>query len=94
MVMNSLRSKNAEQAKVTHIHKNTKEKLRGTQFCITNFAYHTILTPSYITITDNGHNQQCHNTMKAAITYRTNQELKFLYMKKNNESSLHGRELI
>lgn len=42
MVLNYLKSINAEQAKVTHIHKNTKEKLRGTQFGVADFAYHTI----------------------------------------------------
>ena len=39
------------------------------------------LTPNYIKITTNIHNKQGHYNMKAAITYRINQELTFLFLK-------------
>jgi hypothetical protein len=39
------------------------------------------LTPQYIAIKVNGHNRQSQNTLKAAIKYRINQELKYLYQK-------------
>ena len=41
------------------------------------------LTRNYISINKNGNNRQCLNTIKAATQYRLNQELKFLYTKKN-----------
>jgi hypothetical protein len=40
------------------------------------------LKPNYIGIKINGNNKQCHNTTKMAIKYQINQEIKFLYIKK------------
>jgi hypothetical protein len=42
------------------------------------------LTPNYICIKIKGNNPQCRKTIKAATLYRLNQELKFLYVKKQN----------
>ena len=42
------------------------------------------LTPKYISIRINGSNRQCNNTLKFATSYRINQEIKFLYVKKAN----------
>jgi hypothetical protein len=39
------------------------------------------LTLNYIKITTNSHNKQGHYNMKAAINYRINQELTFLFLK-------------
>ena len=40
------------------------------------------MKPNYINIRTNGNNRQCNNTMKAAIRFCINQEIKFLYIKK------------
>ena len=40
------------------------------------------LTPTYINIRIDGKNQQCQRTHKAAIRFRMNQEIKYLYTKK------------
>jgi hypothetical protein len=40
------------------------------------------LKPNYINIKINGNNQQCNNTIRTAVRYRLNQEIKFLYIKK------------
>ena len=40
------------------------------------------LTPNYINIKINGNNRQCNNTIRTAVRYRLNQEIKFLYIKK------------
>jgi hypothetical protein len=37
---------------------------------------------NYINIRINGNNRQCNNTMKAAVRFCINQEIKFLYIKK------------
>jgi len=41
------------------------------------------LTPTYVNISINGKNQQCQKTLGTANQYRINQEIKFLYTKKN-----------
>jgi len=43
------------------------------------------LTPNYICIKVNRNNPQCQKMKNAAIHYRINQELKFLYAKKKNK---------
>ena len=43
---------------------------------------HKQLTPKYISIKINGNNPQRQKTIKAATHYHLNQELKFLYVKK------------
>jgi len=40
------------------------------------------IRPNYIHIKINGNNKQCQNTMRTAIRTRVNQEIKFLYFKK------------
>ena len=47
--------------------------------------------PKYVIIEVNGHNRQSRNTLKTAIKYRINQELKYLYIKKQklNEQLYH-----
>jgi len=45
------------------------------------------LTPNYINIRVNGNNTRSQKTKHTAIRYRINQELKFLYIKKNNSTS-------
>jgi hypothetical protein len=40
------------------------------------------LTSNYISIKISGKNKECQKTIKAATQYRLNQELKFLYVKK------------
>jgi hypothetical protein len=40
------------------------------------------LRPKCINIRINGNNRQCNNTMKAAVQFRLNWEIKFLYIKK------------
>jgi hypothetical protein len=47
------------------------------------------LTPNYIKIIIKGHNRQYCNTKKAATTHRIDQELKFLYNKKQMHKIRH-----
>ena len=46
------------------------------------------LRPKCINIRINGNNRRCNNTMKAAVRFRLNQEIKFLYIKKQKLNSL------
>jgi hypothetical protein len=50
-----------------------------------------VFTPKYIAVKVNGHNRQSQNILKTAIKYRINQELKYLYIKKQklNEQLYH-----
>ena len=75
---------NAQQAKSSYNYRKIKEKLHKTNASIWfNKTYKAEqLTPKYIHITVNGNNRQRQNTKNAAIIYRINQELKFLYKKK------------
>jgi len=75
---------NAKQAKEAHQYRNTKENLYKTNATI---KYNKIckekqLTPKYISNKINGKNSQCQKTIKAATQYCLNQELRFLYVKK------------
>jgi len=69
MVMNYLKLISAQQAKVTHTYKNTKENLHRTKAAIwfnkLCRSYH--LTPDYIEVTINGYNKQYHNIMKSGV---------------------------
>jgi hypothetical protein len=75
---------NAQQAKSAYNCRNTKEKLHKT---IASIWFKQIckleqLSPKYIHITVIGNNRKSFNTKNAAIKYRINQELKYLYKKK------------
>jgi hypothetical protein len=74
----------ARQAKEVYQYKNIKEKLHRTNAAIwyIKSCRQLQLTPKYIAINVNGHNRQSQNTLKTAIKYRINQELKYLYIKK------------
>jgi hypothetical protein len=75
----------AQQAKQIYQYKKIKEKLYKSS--ATTWYNKTCrkkqLTPKYISFKINGTNHQCLNTIKAATHYCINQELKFLYIKKN-----------
>ena len=78
---------NAQEAKQLYQYKNIKEKPYNTNAAI---WYKTTgrqkqLTPSCISIKINGNNPQCRKTIKAARHYSLNQELKFLYVKKQKK---------
>ena len=74
----------ARQAKDVYQYKNITEKLHRTNAAIwhNKLCRQLQLTPKYIAIKVNGHNRQSRNTLKTAIEYRINQELKYLYIKK------------
>ena len=77
---------NAQQAKIIHIYENIKMKLYK---CVAAIWYNKTcklrhLTPRYIHITVNGNNPQCRKTKSAAIQFRLQQEIKFLYVKKQH----------
>ena len=63
---------------------NTKEKLYKTNAAIwhNKIWREKQLAPNCISIKINGKNSQCRKTTKASTHYRLNQELKFLYVKK------------
>ena len=77
---------NALQAKSYYRYKNTKLKLLKTnaaiwynKMCITKQ-----IKPNYINIKINGRSQQDKKTISNAIKFRTKQEIKFLYRKKQH----------
>jgi hypothetical protein len=76
----------AKQASDTYKYKNTKRKLYRTNAAIwyNKVCRQKQLIPTYINISINGTNKQCQRTHKAATKYRINQEIKFLYIKKQN----------
>ena len=80
----NLKFSKAKQAKEIYQYKNIKRKLYKTNAAI---WYNKIcrlkqLTQTYINIHRNGNNKQCQRTKRAATQYRLNQEIKFLYTKK------------
>ena len=80
----------AQQAEIIHIYENIKLKLYK---CTAAIWYNKTcklrhLTPRHIHITVNGNNPQCRKTKSAAIQFRLQQEIKFLYVKKQH---LNGR---
>jgi hypothetical protein len=74
----------AQQAKQIYQYKNTKAKLHKTNAAIwfNKVCKYKQLTPNYISIKIKGNNPQCQKTINAATVYHLNQELKFLYVKK------------
>jgi hypothetical protein len=87
--MNHLKLINAQKTKIIHAYENTKQKLHRTNAAIwfNKVCRSNNLIPSYIKITINTHIKLCYNTVNAAITYRINQELKFLYKEKHLHAS-------
>ena len=75
---------NAKQATEIHAYKNAKRKLYKTNAAIwfNKTCRDKQLSPNYINIKINGNNRQCNNTIRTAVRYRINQEIKFLYIKK------------
>ena len=75
---------NAKQAKEILTYKNIKRKLHRTTAAIwfNKICKSKYLTPNYTSIRINGNRRQDRNTMRAAMLYRLNQEIKFLYIKK------------
>ena len=80
----SLKFVNAKQANIIYEYKNIRRKLYKTNAAIwfNKTCRLKEIKPKYIGIKINGNNKQCHNTTKMAIKYRINQEIKFLYTKK------------
>ena len=74
---------NAQQAKPVYRYENIKEKLYKTNaaVCYNKTCRPKQLTQNYISTNINGDNPQCRKTIQAAIHYRLNQDLKFLYVK-------------
>ena len=77
---------NAQQAKSYHKYKNTKLKLLKTVAAIwyNKMCRTKQVKPNYINIKTNGRTQQDKKTISNAIKFRTNQEIKFLYQKKQH----------
>jgi hypothetical protein len=75
---------NAQKAKIINNFRNTKEKLLRANAAIwyNKICKANQLTPKYVQIKATGDNQQSKNTRLAATRYRLNQEIKFLYKKK------------
>jgi hypothetical protein len=82
----------ANQAGVIHAYRNVKRKLHKTMAAIwfNKTCRDKELRPNYINIKINGNNRQCNNTMKAAVRFRINQEIKFLYIKKQKLNETTG----
>jgi len=74
----------AQQAKAYNIYKNTKLKLLKTNAAIWyNKVCRTMgLQPNYIPIRINGQTPRDKKTKQKALIYRLNQEIKYLYQKK------------
>jgi len=75
---------NAKQARQCYIFKNTKRKLLRTNAAVWFNKVCRIrqLQPNYINIKVNGHRRQDRRTATQATRYRINQEIKYLYCKK------------
>ena len=71
----------AQQTKLAYQYTNTKRKLYKTNAAIwyNKMCRQKRLTPKYVNIRINGNNQQCQRTHKAAIHFRINQEIKYLF---------------
>jgi hypothetical protein len=81
---------NAQQARLSNIYKNTKPKLLKVNAAI---WFNTIcrekqLKPNYINLKINGRRQQDVRTTTHAIKFLINQEIKFLYKKKQHLKEL------
>jgi hypothetical protein len=75
---------NAKQAIEVHAYKNIKQKLykRNTAIWFNKTCRDKELTPNFRNIRINGNNRQRINTIRAAVCNQLNQEIKFLYNKK------------
>jgi len=84
----------AKQAKAIHEYKTIKTQLYKTIVAIwyNKTCRDKHLSPKYVSIKISGRNWQSTNTLRAAIHYRINQEIKFLYIKKN-KLTFKGRML-
>jgi hypothetical protein len=78
--MNNMDVINAQQARIIHHYKNTKEELlkANAAVCFNKMWRLQHLIPKYIQIKVNGNNTRIIHTRNAAVQYRTNQELKIL----------------
>jgi hypothetical protein len=76
----------AQQARLCNSWKNTKPKLLQTNVAIwiNKMCEIKHLKPNYINIKINGEKSQNKTTTTNVIKYRINQEIKFLYCKKQN----------
>jgi hypothetical protein len=86
----------AKQTTEIHVYKNTKRKLYKMNAAIwfNKTCRDKQLTSNYINIKINGNNRQCNNTIRTAVRYRLNQEIKFLYIKKQKlNEQLYKRHL-
>jgi hypothetical protein len=74
----------AKQAKEIHQYQNIKRRLYRTNAAVwyNKTCRDKQLTPKYISIRVNRKNKQSQKTLQNAIRYRINQEIKFLYIKK------------
>jgi hypothetical protein len=74
------------QAKLPTIYKNTRQRLLKTNEAVwfNKMCRIIRLKPNYINIKINGRKPQDKRTTTNAIRYRLNQEIKFLYCKKQN----------
>ena len=77
--MDYLKPRNTQRADIIHTCKKRKEKSHRTSATIwlNRICRLNHLTPDYIKITADIHNQQCYNTKKAATTYRINKITQF-----------------
>jgi hypothetical protein len=75
---------NAKQAGDIYSYKNIKRNLHKkiATTCFNKTCRDTELRPNFFHIKINGNNRQSNNTMKAAVRFRLNQEIKCLYIKK------------
>jgi hypothetical protein len=75
---------NAKQTKETYKYGNIKRKLYKANAAVwyNKICREKQLTPKYISITKNGTNRQCQKTVGTASHFHINQEIKFLYIKK------------
>ena len=76
----------AQQAKLTHTYKISKLKLLKCKACIWFNKQCKVnnLTPKYAHFNTKSHNDRDRKTKLMAVKYRVNQEIKFLYKKKQN----------
>jgi hypothetical protein len=80
----------AKQAKLIRNYRNIKEKLQRTNASIwfNKVCKAEQLQPQYVNVKTSGTSKRSHDTKKAAIRYRINAELKYLYKKKINQNKL------
>ena len=80
----------AQEAKLVYSYKNIKENLHKTNASIWFNKILKIeqLTLKYIHVSVIGNDQKSTNTKNAAIKYRLNQELKYLYKKTSTQCTI------